>query len=275
SLYALAALQAYNIPAQLICVPDEESGATGALGIKHLYAGGLLRGAGAIYAYSGRIIHIGHRGLLRYRLTCHGKSVHTGSPEWQEGNAGANAVMAMADLLLRLESTRFTYATQPYFDRFRTTITPGTVISGGTAINIVPDSCEALVDVRTTPENDADTVDDIVQEHIAAVAEQRGVTFSAEQMNRLPAVMSDPNERVFTTLAAVTAALTGQEPPLAVAGPANEGYLLVELGIPTVCGFGPQGAGFHGVDEYVEVDSLAETAAIFAITAHRMDDMRS
>ncbi|MEL6149540.1 MAG: M20/M25/M40 family metallo-hydrolase [Chloroflexota bacterium] len=270
SLYALAALHKHNIPARLVCVPDEESGATGTLGIKHLHRERLLRGTGAIYAYSGQTIHIGHRGLLRYRLRCHGQSVHTGSPEWQEGTAGASAVMAMADLLLRMENTRFAYDSQPYFDRFKTTITPGTIIRGGTAVNIVPDACEALVDVRTTPDNDAAAVDAVVQEHIAAVAAQRGVTFDVEQMNRLPAVMSAPDAPIFEALADVTQALTGERPGLAVAGPANEGYLLVELGIPTVCGFGPQGAGFHGIDEYVEVDSLAETAAIFAITAVRL-----
>jgi acetylornithine deacetylase/succinyl-diaminopimelate desuccinylase-like protein len=270
SLYALAALKEHNIPAQLVCVPDEESGATGTLGIKFLHKQGLLQAKGAIYAYSGRIIHIGHRGLIRYRLTCHGESTHTGSEQWQDGESGANAVMAMADLLLRLESTPFVYSQKPYFDRFRTMITPGTVISGGTAVNIVPNHCEALVDIRTTPENDVDTVHPIVLEHIAAVEDLRGVTFDVEQINQLPAVMSAPDEAIFTTLSAVTNDITGEIPALAIAGPANEGYLLVEIGIPTVCGFGPHGAGFHGIDEHVEVNSLTETATIFALTALRL-----
>src|SRR5687767_1924437 len=59
ALFALAALAQtphalHTGRAQLICVPDEESGATGDLGIKYLDEQGLLGGLGAIYAYSGQ-----------------------------------------------------------------------------------------------------------------------------------------------------------------------------------------------------------------------------
>ena len=161
ALYALAALKAHPaaLPTgrtQSIAVPDEETGATGTLGVKYLAARGLLHGQGAILSFPGSEIILGHRGLLRYRLTCHGRAVHTGSHEWQERTAGANAVTGMARLLLALESWQFGHSTAPYFERFRTVVTPGTVISGGVSVNIVPDQCEALIDIRTTPENDAD-----------------------------------------------------------------------------------------------------------------------
>jgi len=93
ALFALAALQAVPralpvwrgaLPvwrAQFIGVPDEETGATGTLGIKFLHERGLLQGRGAIYAYSGHQITLGHRGLVRYRLICRGEAVHTGFDE--------------------------------------------------------------------------------------------------------------------------------------------------------------------------------------------------
>jgi succinyl-diaminopimelate desuccinylase len=275
ALYALGALKQTgglrSKRAQLICVPDEETGATGTLGIKYLHENGLLSGQGAIYAYSGSTIFVGHRGLTRYKIICEGESEHTGSTMWQSGESGANAVTGMADLLLRLEAHTFPYSETPHFDPFRTMITPGTVIHGGTSINMVPDTCEALVDIRTTPEVDFERIEAVMQKHIDAVRETRPrLQFRLEVLNHVSAAIADTSAPIFWTLRDVTTALTGHEPSLAVAGPANEGYLLIERGIPTVCGFGPNGANFHGIDEYVEIDGLVSAAQIFALTAHRL-----
>lgn len=276
AVWALAALKAVPdaLPvgrAQFVAVPDEETGATGTLGIRHLHEHGLLHGLGAIYAYSGRTIYIGHRGLIRYKFTCRGQAEHTGGDAWQNGARGANAVTAMAALLLRLESQSFPHSTRPYFDAFRTLITPGTLISGGVSINIVPDTCEAWIDIRTTPEHDRAQVEPIIEQHITAItAERPGIQFELTLLNHVSAAMSAPDAPIFAALQSVTEAVTSDTPPLAVAGPANEGYLLIEAGIPTVCGFGPIGDNFHSLDEYVEADSLVEAAILYALTARRL-----
>jgi len=276
ALYALALLK--TIPealpggrAQLICVPDEESGATGTLGIRWLHDQGLLGAAGAIYAYSGDQITLGHRGLLRYRLACEGQAIHTGAAEWQDGTAGANAVTGMARLLLALEDLRFEHSRTPYFEAYRTVMTPGTVIHGGVSINIVPDQCEALIDIRLTPEYDRAAVEALLDRQMAAVERSRpGLRLSKMLLNDASAAITRDDARVVRALESVVRDVRHKTPERVVAGPANEGYLLIERGIPTICGFGPDGANAHAVDEYVEIDSLVETAAMFAITARRM-----
>jgi acetylornithine deacetylase/succinyl-diaminopimelate desuccinylase-like protein len=90
-------------------------------------------------------------------------------------------------------------------------------------------------------------------------------------MNHIPAALSDERAALFPIVEGVIAELTGQTPPRLVAGPANEGYLLIERGIPCLCGLGPVGENAHAVDEYAEVESLARAANIFALTASRMD----
>ncbi len=275
ALYALSLLKQYpealpNGRAQLICVPDEESGATGTLGIKWLYDHGLLEGKGAIYAYSGDQITLGHRGLLRYTLICHGESVHSGSAEWQQGTAGANAITGMARLLLELESLRFDYSTAPYFSQFRTVITPGTLINGGTSINIIPDTCEAAVDIRLTPETNRQQIEALIDACTARVEKERGVTFTRLLLNDAAAALTPDDATIVQVLESVVRDVKHKEPQRVVAGPSNEGYLLNERGIPTICGFGPYGENFHSIDEFVTIDSLVETTAIFALTAHRM-----
>jgi succinyl-diaminopimelate desuccinylase len=276
ALYALAALK--RTPGaiqtgrvQLLCLPDEESGATGTLGIKFLHANGLLNGVGAIYAYSGDEITLGHRGLIRYRLICTGEAIHTGAADWQDGMAGANAITGMARLLLELEQVNTTYSSARYFERFKTVLTPGTVISGGISINVVPNHCEALVDVRLTPEYDLDWVDTLLRACIDRVmGEQARIQFSYELLNYVPAAISEENAPVFRVLEEAVRQVKGTIPQRVVAGPANEGYLLIERSIPTVCGFGPSGANAHAVDEYVEIQSLVDTASIFCLTARRL-----
>lgn len=275
ALYALALVKQHpealpNGRAQLICVPDEESGATGTLGIKWLYDHGLLEGKGAIYAYSDDNITLGHRGLLRYTLVCHGQAIHSGAGEWQQGTAGVNAVTGMARLLLELENLRFPYSTAPYFSQFRTVITPGTLIQGGVSINIVPDTCEAAVDIRLTPESNRLQIEALMDECIKRVESERGVRFTRKLLNDASSALIADDAAIVQVLESVVRDVKHKEPQRVVAGPANEGYLLIERGIPTICGFGPHGENFHAIDEYVTIDSLVETATIFALSAHRM-----
>ena len=46
--------------------------------------------------------------------------------------------------------------------------------------------------------------------------------------------------------------------------PIPEGYMLIEAGIPTLCGFGPTGGNVHAPDEWVEIDSLGPTVAMYS-----------
>ncbi|MCD6356205.1 MAG: M20/M25/M40 family metallo-hydrolase [Anaerolineaceae bacterium] len=44
--------------------------------------------------------------------------------------------------------------------------------------------------------------------------------------------------------------------------------MLIGAGIPTLCGFGPIGGNPHAPNEWVDVSSLARTAAMFAGIIH-------
>jgi succinyl-diaminopimelate desuccinylase len=258
---------------QLLCFPDEESGATGNLGVKYLHRSGLLGGLGAIYAYSGSQIVLGHRGLLRCRLICEGQTAHTGFLEWQDDKMGANAVTGMARLLLALESIESAYSTAKHFERFKTVITPGTMINGGVSINVVPDRCEALVDVRLTPEFDRERIEALIQQAIDEVTTRSGRRrFSYELLNYVPAAISDENAPIFNIVEQAVRLVNGITPERVVAGPANEGYLLIERGIPTVCGLGPSGENAHAANEYVEIQGLVDAAIIYCLTARGLSN---
>lgn len=274
SLYALKALVECEAlqygRAQFIGVPDEESGATGTLGIRYLTRHGLLSGLGAIYAYSGDEINLGHRGLLRYKLECRGEAAHTGSSAWQHRTAGANAVAGMARLIMALDALQFPYSSAPYFEPYKSVVSAGTLISGGTAVNIVPDYCESWVDVRLTPELDRATFEQSMNTEIARLSSPN-LQFTFMCMNDVPAVISDEHAPLITAAESAIYDVKGVTSKRTVAGPANEGYLLIGQGIPTICGLGPSGANAHTPDEYVEIQGLVQAAQVFALTAMRLD----
>jgi acetylornithine deacetylase/succinyl-diaminopimelate desuccinylase-like protein len=253
----------------LCCVPDEETGATGRIGIKPLLRDGYLNASQAIYAYPGLdLLSIGHRGLLRVRVQAKGEATHSGGDAWEFGQAGANAVTALAELLLTLEQWQPSYEPHPAFPGRRTVITPGTLIRGGEMESMVPAQAEAMIDSRLLPGQHGDALLTEMQ-RLAQQVEQRrpGIRFEWAKLIDLPAVSIPADTPVVTSLARWTEMLTGQRPVVAGAGPANEGYLLIGAGIPTVCGFGPPGGNAHAADEYVEVAGLLQTAKIYAAAA--------
>ncbi|HJR81793.1 MAG TPA: M20/M25/M40 family metallo-hydrolase [Anaerolineales bacterium] len=250
-------------------VVDEESGANSPLGVRHLLDTGLLQAHGAIYTYTSDIVCIGHRGLLRLELNARGQSIHAGVTEWHNHVRGANAVMALADLLLKLESLQIPSLAPPGFEHLGLTVTPGTIFRGGSFVSIVPDSAKAVVDIRLLPGQSSAEVVELIQKEIRVVEDERaGISFEMNVTVDIPGAAISQHHPLALLAQDYTEAVTGRRWATAGAGPANEGYMLIGAGIPTLCGFGPTGGNPHAPDEWVEIDSLPATIAMFAGIIH-------
>jgi acetylornithine deacetylase/succinyl-diaminopimelate desuccinylase-like protein len=271
-LYTLALLRDHqvlapeNVRLTLAGVVDEESGASSPLGVRHLLNQGLLQPAkGAIYTYAGDIICIGHRGLLRVLLCAAGKSIHTGSPAWSRGEDGVNAVTGLSAILVGLEKLDLPAPAHPAFEGMGCRMTPGTLLKGGEFESMVPAQAEALIDIRLMPGQSVQDVLESIQQVVNFEINRRpGLSVSLEIKNNLPGVALSPDAPLVRTAARWASQVTGRTWPIAGAGPANEGYMLIQAGIPTLCGFGPAGGNAHAPDEWVEIESLAQTVAMYA-----------
>lgn len=275
SLYTLALLRDLNLidPARhqvvVAGVVDEESGACSPLGVRYLLDSGELQVRGAIYTYTSDIVCIGHRGLIRIELTARGQSIHAGLAAWHNRAQGANAVMALADLLLRLESLNIPAVSPPGFEDLGFTITPGTIIQGGSYPSIVPDSASAVVDIRLLPGQQSVEVLDHVREHIQTVENNRsGILIAMNVTVDIPGAAIPKDHPLALRAQDYAESITGLRWQTAGAGPANEGYMLIGAGIPTLCGFGPTGGNPHAPDEWVEINSLPPTVAMFTGIIH-------
>ena len=270
-LYTLAVLRDLNLldlerqKVILAGVVDEESGASSTLGVRYLIDSGLLPVKGAIYTYTSDIVCIGHRGLLRVEITTHGQSAHAGIAEWHNRKLGNNAVTGLADILLELESLEIPFPQSPGFEHLGCTITPGTLISGGDYPSIVPNKAIAMVDIRLMPGQSPDAVLDEVDAAIARVITRRpGLTAEKLIKVNFPGAAIPQDHPLVTIAQEYTNTFTGRRWDALGAGPGNEGYMLIGAGIPTLCGFGAAGGNPHAPDEWVSLESLPVTVAMYA-----------
>jgi succinyl-diaminopimelate desuccinylase len=178
--------------------------------------------------------------VLAFRLNVHGRSAH-GSTPW----LGDNAVLKAIDVFRRIESLPFSRESSEMFDR--PSVNLGR-ISGGDALNKVPDLCTMVVDIRYLPEQDPGEI----LEQVRAIPDIEVVrTFT-----RVPAMVARTNPYVLALVSAVGRLTLGESMSVGRDG-ASDAISFLQAGIPAV-EFGPAGAGHHGPDEWVSIRSLAQ-----------------
>jgi glutamate carboxypeptidase len=194
-------------------------------------------------------------GSGNYSFVVRGRSAHAGrNPE-----DGRNALLAAADLALRLDSLR----------RDGLTVNPAR-IEGGSPSNVVPDMAVLRVNLRPrTPEIEADTrlrIDEIV----AAVATTRDVSIEVHGgFGRPPKPMTPEMEKLFDLVKQAGADL-GQPIGWKATGGVCDGNNIAACGVPVVDTMGVRGGKIHSMEEFLISESLGERAALSALTILRI-----
>jgi len=143
------------------------------------------------------------------------------------------------------------------------------MFKGGSFPSIVPDSATAVVDIRLLPGQSSSEVLKLIHEKMHVVEQERSrVRFEMKVTVDIPGAFIPQDHPLAVLAQDYTETVTGRRWETAGAGPANEGYMLIEAGIPTLCGFGPTGGNPHAPDEWVEINSLPATTAMFAGIIH-------
>ncbi|MDP3985615.1 MAG: M20/M25/M40 family metallo-hydrolase [bacterium] len=212
------------------------------------------------------LIRRGCRGIIQFRAVVRGKKGHVARPK-----SGNNAIDAM---MIGLEALRQTYANGEKPDAYLggETFTLSSIAGGavqaetktGTPLfssvgNVIPDYCEAMVDMRTIASL---SFDEIANTFRAAV-EKTGCTVG-KMISELSVGSFTTEESLLAPVEAAQAAAFGR---VAYESAAAGGYSDVQMiaeawNVPAVV-WGPKGAGMHGVDEYVDLKSVEQLADAF------------
>ncbi|SMF78591.1 M20/M25/M40 family metallo-hydrolase [Streptomyces sp. Amel2xC10] len=234
-------------PVRLVVVNDEEIGSPDGSRLVARHAEGAHAVLGLEPPLPGGALKIGRRGVARVRLRVRGVSAHAGL----DAALGVSAIDELVDQLARMRATA---AALP-----DAALNVGT-ISGGTRANVVADHAEAEIGLRyATAATERALMSALLEP--TPVRERAGLT--AEKLSHRPAWALDPANPLAAELTSLAAAL-GLDLPLGSSGGAGDTNLTGALGIPTVDGLGPAGAGAHGEDEHASLSSLLERAALVA-----------
>jgi acetylornithine deacetylase/succinyl-diaminopimelate desuccinylase family protein len=183
-----------------------------------------------------------HKGSLWVTLTAHGKAVHASAPE-----RGENAIYKMSSAIERIRERVIPEISKNEHPLLgRTTLSVGT-IQGGSKTNIVPDHCEATIDIRVIPGDDP--------EHIIALIREASEGLDLVYHGSSP-LLTDPNEPLIAKLSALGATPTGAPWFCDAAVFSTKGMASIALGPGSI-------AQAHTADEWISVTDLEAGADFF------------
>lgn len=195
----------------------------------------------------------GHKGKIAARAVCTGREVHSAlAPQ------GVNAIHLATDFVAALRDLQADLAERgardPEYDIPYSTVHAG-VISGGTALNIVPNHCSVDFEIRHLKADDPEVLVGRVEAAAEAISKScpEGCGIAIEIVNRYPGLDTSADAEIVSFVKS----LTGANATTKVAFGTEGGLFDARLGIPTVvCGPGSMAQG-HKPDEFIEASQMA------------------
>ncbi|OQW46255.1 MAG: hypothetical protein A4S16_11360 [Proteobacteria bacterium SG_bin6] len=197
-------------------------------------------------------------GTGNFSLVVRGRSAHAGrNPE-----EGRNAIVAAADLALRLAAGKGDGLS----------VNPAR-IEGGGPNNVVPEFALLRVNFRPKDAGAIVRAEALLADAVATVAAAHEVRIERHgAFNRPPKPIDAGAAALFDTVKRA-----GAELGLVIAwrdtGGVCDGNNIAACGVPVVDTMGARGGAIHSSDEFLIVDSLAERAALSALTIARLGDL--
>ena len=191
------------------------------------------------------------KGNAGYTLVAHGRSAHAGV----EPEKGYNAIIEIAHQVLQFQSLNGW--------RDGITINAG-VISGGTAINVVPELAQARFDLRYLHTRDRVETEarwhEMMMQKLVAEAE---LLLEVSPDSKEP-MISTPESLKLAQQAQEIALLLGFSVNHVSTGGSSDGSFVSHFGVPVLDGLGPVGGLDHSPGEYLLADSVAPRTALLA-----------
>ena len=225
-------------------------------GLKALYARGLIPERAArlgVLAEPTSLRPIrAHKGLADFRITVGGRSGHASRPD-----LGVNALEKCATIVQALSAWTRALSKAPDKDLGSTIATP-TMVKGGTKSNVIPDSCELIVDTRWVPKHGTPFVEKGLNSMIASL-KRKDPTLNA----RVEFLYDSPSLKLPANHPAVRLAesMSGFKSEVAPYG--TEAALYAKHGVPSVV-LGPGNLKqAHIIDEFVRISEALGALSIY------------
>lgn len=262
-LAALRAVEASPLAARIgydvVINSDEETGSFSSAALLARTAHGKVAALTYEPALADGTLAGARGGTGNFSIIVHGRSAHAGrNPE-----DGRNALVAAADIAVRLSKVRGP----------RLAVNPAR-IDGGGPNNVVPDLAILRINFRPATLDEITRAQSHIDAAIAMVAAEHDVRVEVHgSFNRPPKPIDDGAARLFDLVKASGADL-GLDIAWKATGGVCDGNNIAAAGVPVIDTMGVRGGAIHSTDEFMIPDSLAERAALSAVTILRIAEGR-
>ncbi len=139
-----------------------------------------------------------HKGHLKLKLTFHGVPAHSGYPHLGKNaiEPAARAIQALAELRKEMEAERAPYS--EHFSHAPFVALNVAQVSGGTAVNVVPDRCVVSVGLRILPGMNSEDIVDRVRASVSAAV--GNADWEIEVYGDSPPLLTEQNASLFKAL---------------------------------------------------------------------------
>ncbi|MGU3413372.1 M20 family metallopeptidase [Enterobacteriaceae bacterium C34A] len=222
--------------------PDEETGSVHS----HEWIGDLAKRSRCVLVCEaaradGSLVKA-RKGMAGYQLTFDGVAAHAGN----EPEKGRSAITAFAQSVLAINALANT--------ELGTTLNVG-VVNGGSAANVVPDKVTAELDVRFWQNDEYERVNQALMQ-LGEKGFLEGVTTKLTRINHKPAMAASEETQLLMRLVELAGKEEGIKVTWQAVGGGSDANHTAALGIPTLDGLGPVGAGFHSPAEWLDIASI-------------------
>jgi acetylornithine deacetylase len=246
-------------PIHLAFSYDEEVGCVGVRGLVERLAGRGVKPEGCFVGEPTEMgVVVGHKGKRSVRVGVRGFTVHS-SLAPKGVNAAEFAALLVAHIRAVADRLAAEGARDDLYDVPYSTAHVG-ILSGGTALNIVPDEAEIVFEVRTVAADDPDTLVAAIEGHAREVLEPRmkavdpATGFDFDVFAGFPGLDTAPDAAVVT----LAKSLAGANGHSKVAFGTEAGQFQRSAGIPSVV-IGPGSIEqAHKADEWIALSELAK-----------------
>lgn len=228
-------------PLVFLVTPDEEIGSPTTRDLIEDFGS---RSAYALVTEPGRDggkVVTSRKGVGRFEVHVEGRPSHAGSRHPD----GRSAIREAARQILAVENMT---------DYARGITTTVGLISGGSAINVIPQHCRFSVDLRVDTAADGEAYGAVIHDLKPHDPDVR-VTVSGG-MNRPPYERSEGTIRLFEHARALAFDLGFDLMDVPRTGGGSDGNFTAALGVPTLDGLGIDGEGAHTLHEYGLISSI-------------------
>ena len=261
-----------KINLELSFTPDEETG--GRTGLGYLVQKNLVKADYAMSeGHSEDYISMGNKGVLWAEVTVKGKASHASIP-----HRGVNSFERMAELVSLLKALKKKISKRRTRFNMRDAISKsptfvmGGLLEGGIKVNIVPGIARFSIDRRLIPEEDIG----LAKKEIRHIIERFNKRYkdskvSIDFASEVAPSISRKDDRFFKTVSDSVKLVIGRKAKFGLIPGATDMRYFMWKGVPSLGYSARGGESWHSDNEFVYIDSLIDTAKVYALVMSELE----